>query len=440
MTWRTFLGGVSGGTLGFILGDVAGARYGASLGSAGGAWADKRAADAAREDAKKDKRVPTGKHRIAMRKSLQMKRKQSEPHAPAVKKTKTKKGRKMKRKMRRRAREKKKATKFVKDIVKRELHCKADIGVYNKCYTSDLRCANDINDEVTWLAGARYRNQLSGQDTERGLQFQPHTLNKILDAASIVYNGKTKAINWESTTNNFDIASLKLNLIYASYKLEIFNMEFYPHEVTIYEVTNKTPLDTSFLTNVDNNVGSMKWVGGAPAVTQLSNSHWSLDFGLEPSMVKGIEKQYRIRKVAKKVLMPGSKMHYFSKLGPHCIDYAKHRNSTGGMPFHLKGDKQVVLRIRPMMHVTYNTAASGGADVQATFIQSTQSTAAGSNFSTFGFYTEEVYKFEMPGETDDAREGSQRVMFTRVEKNPSDNQMHMFIESKNNLTSVLGPP
>lgn len=306
--------------------------------------------------------------------------------------------------------------KFVKSAVDRELACKADWGMYNKNYCSDIKPSFSTDDEVCWITGARYANVNSPTTgSEQALAFLPCTLNKILDAASILYNNKTKSIAWENTTNNFGVAGFKLNHIYSSYKLTTKNMYPFDLDFEVYEVRNKLSADSNLMTTVDNNVGNIKWIQGVPPVNNSGGNEWSLDRGLDLSMIRGLEKLYEIKRVLKKRVCPGGEFIYFRKRGKECIDMSKY-TTTGGslLPDYCKGDYQVVMRITPALHINYANNA-GSTNGHASHTNNPSPSSAPENRYRLVFGVEEVFKFEMPGETDEAYEGTQRTIFTRDE-------------------------
>ena len=118
------------------------------------------------------------------------------------------KSRKLRYGAKRRRRLAKRSRKQIKNVVKRVLQCGENVGLYTKDYlhqyspnvgAADLQVvfdAGQVNDANA--SGTGGDNKLA-DPTNEALKFSPFSARKMLDAVSVLYNGKPKGLNFVAT-------------------------------------------------------------------------------------------------------------------------------------------------------------------------------------------------------------------------------------------------
>lgn len=299
--------------------------------------------------------------------------------------------------------------KTVKGIIKKVMDCKENVGTYNKHYTGEI--------EPYVNAG---QHRISYSMTRSGSNAAPHsvfdmqfmmTREKILDAVSVLYNGKAKSSNWSSGIGNFGTKGLKIDLLYSSLELGFTNYTEWCYEVAIYECTAKFNSETPVLEELSKALLQDEWVTPYPVFSAGTTTAFDIEASLELGMVKVAKSKYDIKKVKSGKLYPGHTIKYFGKWGPKCIDFEKEKVLIEGLsltPSYAKGDVQVLLRYTPVMHV--HTSVS---TMTATNLANT------TNYQ-YGFIVEgkETYKFYQPAEADEANGGDKRALYTDIPFEP----------------------
>lgn len=282
---------------------------------------------------------------------------------------------------------KKQLSGFVKDVVK----CEENFGVYKRVGLGDLssnlggasQCYKGM-----W-AGFNAFQANSSPFTQDACRFTPLSAKRCLDAASVLFNAKTAAYNYEGNTgSNFDAPSTKVEVAYASYKLELTNHTFVPHWITCYEVSPKENSATPFLDTLDTFVNSSTFnfsVTGASGFGVVSSSDSLPLKYIQPlnqnwSDFKGLDKLYNIKKLRRSLVKPGKSFIYKTSEKDVCVEFSKKtyastdtvtaQGGTGGsgqiaaLATYAKGEKQLIIQFEPVTHVISKT--SGGNAATAT--------------------------------------------------------------------------
>lgn len=305
------------------------------------------------------------------------------------------------------------ARRAVKAVVNNVLQCKENVGVYTKTYGGDLN-PNNLNDQMR-VAFSMNRFQTNGGPyTPFTMGWHPHSVKRVLDAVSVLYNGKAANINIDAT-GNFIYQGFKCDVLYASYKLDVFNYTDLPYEMEFIEVTNKGNKLQNFTDDLEEFINGQSWVSGTPFFNKDEAVQYNYKTGLDFGMLKGIATNYSLKSIVKGVVKPGEKISYFSTLKDKCIDFGRHvtTQTAGATPevaSYAKGEKQVVLLYRPVAHLQQDLVAG-------TYSLSHNDKTA--NVGTEeakdrGFVCEikEVFKVLQPAETLDIHEGEQRAILT----------------------------
>lgn len=333
---------------------------------------------------------------------------------PASRKPKSKQlaAKRKKQSVRRRA-----ATKKIKGVVERILTCKENVGVYTKCYNLDIRPFCNANEKKLVVSAQRGQ----GNTAPYGVypcRFTPFSQNRVLDAASILFNGKTPAFDPQAV-GNFVARGFKADLLYGSYHMAVTNFVNIPYHFELWEVSPKSSQSTDFLFNAIELKRAMLWAGTEPELnydvaTNQGYMHPELDLG----MIKGLKQRYNMDKKKTVVLQPGQVLNYFAK-HRECYDFnTKMVTETNPTSAELapygKGEVELVLIYRPVLSVSVAVAPTAARTIV------NQDSGLSDTSSIFGVEIKEVYKIMQPAETPDAYEGEYRAMFCDIPANENE--------------------
>lgn len=309
--------------------------------------------------------------------------------------------------------------KTVKDLIRKTVGCDSDTGVYSRNYTSDSRIYhNDGNLDVCLFGGVR-NGDVVAPYTAYALSFTPHSINKIYDAVSVLYNAKARSMDYTSS-GNFSAQGFKFELLYANYELEIYNGTLASFELEIHEYTNKANSTTALQDNIASAIGMHKWPsGGTLTWSQYSAAlpnHYQTEIGFPLARVTALAKKYTHRLVKSIILGPGQTTMYKSSRKASCVDITKFfTDGTTNVATYCKGDKQLMIRLRPKLHIGYSGAGTVSIGSQG---YSTTGTNENAGYGIV-FKTNEFYKVLQPGETEDANTGDQLAHFVDIPVNDS---------------------
>lgn len=416
------VGSIAGGTLGFLEGNIPGAAAGASLGyELGKKGYGKKATRWFGETANwaMGKRK-TGKTVGSF--SPNMKRTYQTPWAP-IKRQKTgiQTGKRINRRTKKRrgtikASKKlnRKVNKKIKSVVKRVLECDFNQGVYTKAWTGMYSFGvTTVDTQIVVDSVQRDDNNLGGFTVE-ALQLSPFSSLKLLDASSVLFNGKAKAINYEETTGNWPAPkALKLNVNYASYCMTMVNNSDTVYDIDLYRGYPKEDQNDDLLTTWENNISNNNWVGGVPAITTMNQS---------PGMVDAVGRKWNT-KVTSFKFRPGDSKKFFTTF-KGCVDFDKHYRSGSVLQKYMKGISESWMIVAKIGLNMQSTAAVGDA---------TRCSGVGNKQWGISFEFNEVYKIQEPDDTLDANQGDKRVFYVNYPVVPDYNSTISRFSSKVNL-------
>lgn len=308
---------------------------------------------------------------------------------------------------------------FVKDVVK----CQENIGVYKRIISGDvsanLGTGSDVDASKVLWTGHNKVQQNGGDYTVEACKFTPMSAKRILDAASVLYNGKTAAVNYENGTGNFDAKVTKVEVMYSSYKLELTNHTFIPYWITCYEITPKENSQIDFVNTTQNIIAAstfdyssnVGYFGIAPAFDNFGNKYKTA-INLEWSDIKGLDKIYDIKKLSRKFIKPGKAFEYKTSAKDYCVEFSKMTYSStdiqpgssgpvSALATYPKGEKQLIFKAEPVTHLVKNSS-------RATAALSTHQAV----FSVcWAVKTEEFFKIMQPRNTPVAYQGNKVKLF-----------------------------
>jgi len=295
-----------------------------------------------------------------------------------------------------------------RDMVNNMIHAHESVSTYRKTYLMDAKpYLTDANMQLIIIGGS-IRGLVPGAPyTLKALSFTPCATDKIADAAAILYNGKTAALNYELEAGNFDIKKTVIDLIYASSKYSLRNNTDCDYIFDIYEVRNSVNQATfSFMQRLSQELNNSN-ITGVPALFATTNNdnEYSVTDGMKLTDNLIMQKEYSIKKLATKYVGVG-KMLYFGRVRKQeQIKLGKYwqQGSSNLMYDYPKGDVQIVIRARPLIHSSVKVSVYP-ATTNMISIDTSKPVC-------FNIKVEEVYKIAQPANTPDAQEGTKVVVF-----------------------------
>lgn len=263
------------------------------------------------------------------------------------------------------ARKKTRFRKAVKKIISNEEEKTKALGHYNKHYGIDvLNDISTVNNE-RWLQGGMRGSGNAGLFTQYALSWTPYSVFRCLDAASVMFNSKTPAVDPTQNTNQLDFTRTKLDVKYASFGITLRNHTQFEYDYEFWEVTNKSNTDDDFWETMRNKMAGMRWVGNAaimsgavPAFTYGTKNAIDWPLFVKLSYTEGIEKEYGMKKVKSGQFLQGQTISYFSYKKDFTVDCARYQSPSLGLGstlcYYAKGDKQVFLKLKPKMSLIYD--------------------------------------------------------------------------------------
>lgn len=334
--------------------------------------------------------------------------------------------------VRRRKRTRKLLNKSVKKIVKNEMMCQENVGIYTKHYTAEIEPSVAAGQYNYAFAGTRNQTN-TGVYSVFNMLFKPFGRKKILDAASVLYAGKAKSLAIDNT-GNFNLTGVKIDTIYSSYDIRITNYTQFPYEVELWSITNKENTDRLPLDTIDSMLNADEYVGGTPIFELAAGNQYRGEMCLDLTTIKGVKAKYKLEKVKSGVLFPGIGMKHFVKQGMRCYDMTKDLFVTEAgasvLPSHGKGEVSFFLKYTPVMHL-YASASN--------YVATNYANTGGTGY---GFLVEvkEVFKLFEPAETPEAQVGDKRCCFMDVPGVPSGTPTTTrFINTGPTFTDVTNP-
>lgn len=317
----------------------------------------------------------------------------------------------------RRRRLAKRSRKQIKNVVKRVLQCGENVGLYTKDYlhqyspsvgAADLQVVFDAGQVNDANASGTGGNNKLADPTNEALKFSPFSGRKMLDAVSVLYNGKPKGLNFAATdatipgidpsTKNFELKDLKVDFLYCSYELNITNNSTCVYDVELYFGRPKMDINDSLQGRWTSNKDNVAWLSGAPEITHVNNT---------PGVIPALKGEYDFRKVMFR-FQPGETKRFFTKF-KGCVDFAKHLRGNGELQNYMKGVTQSwMFIVKPVVSSHINAGA--------TDVEITRATPGNVKIDTWLFETKEVYKMMEPDGTADDYQGNHREYFTYYPK------------------------
>jgi len=296
----------------------------------------------------------------------------------------------------------KKAKTVIKGVVKKTLECDIPVGAYHKDWVSEMIWhQTDANTQLVFGASTRAGANTTPY-TVKALEFAPFTSKKLIDAVSVCYNDKAKAMNYELTTDNFsEIKKLKVSFTYCSFEMKITNVTIHPFEVKLLRGTAKMDCDAKVFDMWDNAIDTLPWRQESAGPPKEPNVN-TINMGI--GGLKQLHKNYAL-KTDNFILRPGQ-TKTFRAVFKGCVDFNKHIVGTAETPSeYLAGVSQ------SWTFVAKPVPAVNGSSVSGSAKGTVGVTSSNSTLKAIVVETREIFKMMQPANTLDEHEGNSLVWF-----------------------------
>lgn len=287
------------------------------------------------------------------------------------------------------------ARRKLKSMIKKEIMCTQSKGAYHKGYVGEYRVHNILpNAQVVTRSMTRGLNNGTPY-TATAFAFTPFNLKRLLDAVSVLYNGKSKAINYEATVDNFPDQGkgLQVDFTYCSYTMRLSNQSKVPMDVVLYKATSKMNHSQTFIDAWSNSINSQPWRAGAPAITVVN---------MTPGVGDAEMRRHWTWKPIKFQLLPGQ-TKFFSAKWKGCLDFSKYMSSGTLQEYGKNISEEWTFVFKPSFSIrgnrTTNSLIMGHYGIDGP-------DADDAALKAIVFEVKEVYNCLQPPEADDTYEGN----------------------------------
>jgi len=307
-------------------------------------------------------------------------------------------------------------------------------GIYRKVEYGEL-CMPDVLPATAFsnkaIFGTKKKNAYTGTHTETFGKMVFFNYLKLMDAASVCYNGKSTATAWNVVTGNFPV-NLETRFQYASASLEMKNMTTEPFDVTVHECTAKKNTNSTPLTAFNEVLSDT--VGSNPTLTLYNDANnMRVESAVKfPSDYKPADWSFKSKKYIQ--VMPGQTISWSMVKKDFNVDFNKLIDPGLGLVMYSKGSVQVLFEFTPRV-ATYSKSSA------TTNLAVNSGAVSGQNIDvTFAITQKEFYKLDQPGQTADANEGNKVYLYTDTDLNGLVVDRKYMLEIQNaNTYSVANP-
>lgn len=286
-----------------------------------------------------------------------------------------------------------KDTKKIKNIVKRQLECDFNKGVFERNILMNYPTKSVIAGQQDIITYGLVDSPTGYGSLTNNLRLTGLCPYKFIDAASVLYNGKSSTLGPGSAVGNFDPDKTSVNVIYSSQKLTITNLSDYTYDVHMLEAkARQNNDDANMVIAWSDAIANTQWKGGITP-TQIYQ-------GMFPTQLSRWGEKWSVVQQKKFQMKPGDKRSFFQKWSG-CVDFVKYANGTAVSRTN-RGFSQYMFVYTPI--VTNNHKPG------ATYENAVNRITGDESDQVFAIEINEVYKIQQPDETLDANEGNFRAI------------------------------
>jgi len=319
-------------------------------------------------------------------------------------------------------------SKKIKSIVKRQLECDFNKSVLERNYHFQNTPFVEPGKQFYFNEGEANPTGATFGVTGANFNFRPLSPDKLLDAVSVLYNGKDSKVGAATTAGNFDPEKTSANIQYASCTYTLTNITDVEYVIHMYEFESRRNKSGDALGTFDDAITKTAWVGDEP-----TNS----TFGTYPTQFDVFKESYKTSKQQKFVLKPGQKKKLFYKFSG-CIDFRKYMVNNISVWTTGRGFKEINFICYPTETLNFNV---DGTDPTVGVSYPNRTAPIISPGRCFAVEVNEVYKIQQPDETADANEGNFRCLhnYTMPLESEGNGNIIQKFTSMTNLESNLRP-
>lgn len=204
-----------------------------------------------------------------------------------------------------------------------------------------------------WFGGDR-----SGTMITFVRQFTPFNTLELLDAVSVMYNGKVSHPDYTKTIGNFGTKDLKVRFPYMSCSIQFVNCTDMDGTLDVYECVCK--FDT--IEDVSSALNSHKTVTQLSVAPEVSYANTKLLLSRYAKISDfPINSMYSVKKTSHKFNRNG-KISIFTKETDVYVDFEERLTENGAFANYQKGHKQYIVEFRPNIgYLTSSVRSIGNA-------------------------------------------------------------------------------
>lgn len=244
--------------------------------------------------------------------------------------------------------------------------------------------------------------------TQDALEFVAFSPKKLVDAASVLYGGKTIAPNYELSTGNLPHSS-QVNFNYCSYNVEMVNSTTHNFSVKIYTLHPIGGHTTQPLQDLNGAISSHLW-RTAPART-LTAGGGEMAIERAFAMTDLTLKKWRVVATKKVWLEAGAKTSWGVTMKDKKISFEKLVDDSNNLYSYAAGTVGFIVETIPEPKMHYK--AGDGSSTSFQYIPGYNAAE-----SDFGFKVTEVYKIAEPENVADGNEGAKTALWSDVSMGP----------------------
>jgi len=321
-------------------------------------------------------------------------------------------------------------SKKIKSIVKRQLECDFNKSVFERNYHFQVTPFVEPGKQFYFNRGEANPTGPTFGVNDLNFNLRPLSPDKLLDAASVLYNGKDSKVGPFTFTGNFDVEKTSANIHYSSATYTLTNITDVEFVVHFFEFESRRNKSGDALGTFDDAIAKTAWVGDEP-----TNS----TFGTYPTQFEVFKESYKTTKQKKFVLKPGQKKKFFYKFSG-CVDFRKYMANNITVYSTARGFKEINFICYPTETLNFNVDPSD--PTGATGVSYPNRTAPiVSPGRCLAVEVNEVYKIQQPDETADANEGNFRCLhnYTMPLETEGNGNIIQKFTSMANIESNLAP-
>jgi hypothetical protein len=172
----------------------------------------------------------------------------------------------------------------------------------------------------------------------------PFQVEELLDAVSVLYNGKASADDWSILVNNFEAKGFKAHFVYLSSKLTLKNLTQVDYRLKVYEFTTRKNTDQDVGSVFKAHISDTKFASD-PYIDYDNDLGWLRmtegvefsDFNQSDFSMKSYYKDFKV----------GTVVSFTDIEKDFKIDFTKMVNENGSPSTFFKGSKHYVFKLEP---------------------------------------------------------------------------------------------